>query len=355
LKKKLIIGTILLASIIGLVALNLVKSGSRPSVTLVEAEEGVIRESVYASGTLDPSEKADHYVPYGGTVERVLVEAGDRVKKGDVLFVMDASSLEEEIRLEENNLAMIRTEERIYRESRAEAVKRELAEGREPENVFDENELEMYRLRIERSIMMMESLREKLAKREVRAGMDGVVSALQVKAGQAAAEGTAAVTLVDDRNLVATAFLNELDAGRVKEGMDVIVTGDSFPGELSGRVEFVSPIAAPADATSRDAFVEIRVKLGDVPETVRPGLSVYLEIVLPSEPRVLVPLTAVRFAGDGAQVFEVIDGRATARSVTTGRDDGERVEILSGLSAGERVIASLTGDITDGTMVKVDD
>lgn len=354
-KKKLIVGTILLASIIGLVALNLVRSGSRPTVSLVEAETGVIRESVYASGTLAAAETADHYVPYSGVVERVFVKAGDRVKKGDPLFVMEAATLENQIRLEENSLAMIRAEERMYRESRLEAARRELAEGREPEDVFDENELELYRLRIERSMLMMESLREQLEKREVRAELDGVVSALHVKTGQPAAEGTVAVTLVDDLNLEAVARLNQLDAGKVKEGMEAVISGDSFDQELAGTVSFVSPIAVQADASSRDPYLEIRVKLSDVPDVLKPGLTVSLEIVLPAEPRVLVPLTAVRFTADGARVYEVKDGRALARSVTAGRDDGERVEILSGLSAGERVIAAPGGDITDGTPVNVHD
>jgi RND family efflux transporter MFP subunit len=355
LKKKLIIGTILLASIVGLLAFNLAKSNSRPEVSLVEAAEGTLSESVYAAGTLHPAAKAEYYVPYSGVAERVFVEAGDRVKSGDTLFVMDTEALEEQIRLEENNLEMIRIEERMYRENRMEAVKLELMEGREPESLFDENELELYRLRTERSMMAMETLRSRIGKREVKADMDGVVSALHLKTGQAAAEGAVAVELVDDRNLLATAYLNELDAGNVREGMEVIITGDSFQDALPGRVAFVSPIAAPANPSRSDPSVEIRVKLEQVPDTLRPGLTVYLEILLPAEPRVLVPLTAVRFSGEEAFVYEVKDGYVVQRAVTTGKDDGEQVEILSGLAAGERIIGMLTNDIADGVQVSVHD
>lgn len=354
-KKKLIIGTILLISIAGLLIYNLTRSSSHPVVSTVEATEGAINESVYAAGTLSAAEKTDYYVPYSGIAEHVPVQAGDRVTKGQTLFVMDASGLEEQIRLEENNLAMLRAEENIYRESRMEQAKRELAEGREPDKVFDENELELYRLRAERSLMTLESLREQLEKREVKADMDGVVSLLNIKSGQAAAEGTVAVQLIDDRNLMATAYLNELDAGKVKAGMEALVTGDSFDGELAGTVHFVSPIAAPADSSSRDPAVEFKVKLDEVPEVLRPGLTVSLEILLPAETRVLVPLTAVRFNGDETHVYEVKDGIAVKRPVTAGRDDGAMVEILSGLSAGERIIETLTNDIQDGVQVTVHD
>jgi RND family efflux transporter MFP subunit len=355
LKTKLIIGTILLASIVGLLAYNLAKSNSRPEVSLVESAEGTLSESVYAAGTLIPETTAEYYVPYGGVAERVFVDAGDRVKSGDTLFVMDTEALEEQIRLEENNLKTIRIEERMYRESRMEAAKLELMEGRDPENVIDENELELYRLRVERSMMAMETLRSRIDKREVKADMDGVVSALHLKSGQAAAEGTVAVELVDDRNLLATARLNELDAGKVKEGMEVIITGDSFDDALRGHVAFVSPIAAPADPTRSDPSVEIRVKPEQVPDALRPGLTVYLEILLPAEPRVLVPLTAVRFSGDKAFVYETKDGFVVERAVTTGKDDGEQVEIVSGLAAGERIIGTVTNDIADGVQVNVHD
>lgn len=354
-KKKLIVGTILIVSIVVILLANLFKSNQYPTVSVVEATEGAIRESVFAAGTLEPAETADVFVPFSGVLEHVAVKAGDRVRKGDPLFVMDGGALEDQLRLEENNLAMILAEERMYRESRLEAAKREAAEGRDPEAVIDENELELYRLRIERSEMALDKMREQLAKREVRAEMDGVVAGLHLKAGQAAAEGTVAVQLIDDRNLVATAHLNELDAGKVRENMEAVITGDAFEDELSGRVAFVSPIAVPTDPSGRDPAVEIRVQLAEVPEQLRPGMSVILEIVLPSEPQVLVPLTAVRFGNDGAQVFEVRDGHAVARPVTAGRDDGERVEILSGLAAGERIIERLTADITDGARVSVHD
>lgn len=354
-RKKWIIGTILLASIAGLLFINLAKTNKAIDVTLTEAVTGTVRESVFAGGTLAASEKEDYYVPFSGLVKDVSIKPGDRVKKGDTLFVMDAAALEEQMRLEEINLEMVRAEERMYRESRMRAARQEVAQGREPENVLDDNELTLYRLRAERSMLAMESLKEKLSKSEVKAEMDGVVALAAIRPGQAAAEGLQAVSLINDRQLEATAYLNELDAVKVKTGMEAIITGDSFDEELAGTVVFVSPIAAPADPASRDASVEIRVEPANVPETLRPGLSVALEIVLPAEPEVLVPLAAVRYSGEQAFVFEAMDGIAVRRDVTVGKDDGQMVEILSGLAPGDKVIGNVTDGIADGVRVNAHD
>lgn len=354
-RKKLFIGIILVASIAGLLIYNLAKSNEILPVALAEAREGALSESVYALGTLTAAQEEDVLVPFSGMAERVLVKPGDRVKQGQLLFVMDGTALEDQVKLEENNLAMLAIEERMYRNGRVELAKQALAEGREPEDVFDENELEMYRLRKERSLLALESLREDLANREVRAGMDGIVAAVAVKQGAAAAEGTVAVSLLDDRQLVAKAYLNELDFGKVREGMAAVITGDFFEEEVAGTVSFVSPIAAPADPASRDPAVEIHVSLEDVPELLKPGLSVALEIILPEERHVLVPLSAVRFSGEGTFVYEVADGRAVQKQVVAGRDDGTDIEILDGLSAGDRIIERLVGDIADGVRVSIDD
>lgn len=354
-KKKILIGIILLASIAGLLIYNLAKTNSSLGVTLVEATEGGLKESVYALGSLAASEEEDYLIPFSGTAEQVPVKPGDRVTKGQLLFVMDGSGLEDQIELEENNLAVLQVEERIYREDRMELAKQALKEGREPDSLFDENELELYRLRKERSLLALESLQDRLANKEVRANMDGIVAAVAVKTGEAATEGTMAVKLIDDRKLVAKAYLNELDFGKVDEGMAAVITGDFFEEEVAGTVTFVSPIAAPADPSSRDPVVEIEVTLTDAPDLLRPGLSVALEIILPVETNILVPLTAVRFSAEGTHVFAVEEGVAVQKEVETGRDDGQDIEILSGLSAGERVISNLTVDIVDGARVSVHD
>lgn len=354
-RKKIAIGIILLVSIAALMIYNLTKTNNSQAVSLVEAREGALSESVYALGTLATSKEEDVLVPFSGMADEVLVKPGDRVKDGQLLFVMDGTPLEDQLKLEENNLAMLEIEERIYRENRLTLAKQALVEGREPDDVLDENELEMYRLRKERSLLALDSLQAHLANKEVRAGMDGVVAAVAVKPGASAAEGTIALTLLDDRHLVAKAYLNELDFGKVSEGMAAVITGDFFEEELAGSVNFVSPIAAPADPGSRDPAVEIHVSLTDVPDLLKPGLSVALEILLPEEIRVLVPLTAVHFSGEGTYVFEVADGRAVRKEVVTGRDDGTDIEILAGLSPGDRVIGQLSGDIVDGVRVSVDD
>ena len=72
--------------------------------------------------------------------------------------------------------------------------------------------------------------------------------------------------------------------------------------------------------------------------------------------RTLVPRTAVRTSGDASVVFVIGgEGRVERRAVRLGLEDGDRVEVLSGVSAGERVVNSPPADLQDGARVKVKD
>jgi len=137
--------------------------------------------------------------------------------------------------------------------------------------------------------------------------------------------------------------------------MKAVVTGDAFEESFEAELTYVSPVARPASPDGLDYEVEIEATLprGAVaPDVAKPGFAATLEFALPGEERALVPLGAVQYAGESAFVYGATDGVATRIPVTVGKDDGERIEILSGLAAGDAYVYPVPQELREGDAVE---
>src|SRR5690606_20248490 len=98
---------------------------------------------------------------------------------------------------------------------------------------------------------------------------------------------------------------------------------------------YISPVAKPAGAGALDFEVEIEVSLpsGAIPpEVAKPGFAATLEFQLTGDSHVLLPIDAIQYAELQTYVFAAQDGVAVKVPVTVGKDDGERIEVFSGVN-----------------------
>jgi multidrug efflux pump subunit AcrA (membrane-fusion protein) len=182
---------------------------------------------------------------------------------------------------------------------------------------------------------------------KVTAPFDGVVTRRSVEAGTLATPGTPLLTIEDERVYRLEASVEEAFARAVSIG-DVVPVTLAALGEarLEGRVAEVGPSADPASRT-------VTVKI-DLPRT--PGLrsGVYGRAVFSRGER--MALTVARSAlverGQVVSVY-VVDERGTAhvRVVTAGRESGDRVEVLSGLAEGDRVVVDGARGLAEGRAI----
>lgn len=351
-RKKLIIGLSLLIAIGGLAAYNVYKLNKSVSVTLADAEQGAIRETVFANGNFIPGKETVQYMPQSGTVNRVWPQFGDKVQADGPLVSLDTREWEQQIQQEENNRNMIAAEKALAQKRQQEAAKELWRQGGDAGEAVDADELKSYDLRLASIDMNVQALRAKIAESEIAATAGGTVTEISVAEGQFVSQGMPIATVMDDSTIRVRAYINELDAGKVAKGMKASVTGDAFEAVMEGEIVFISPVAAPVEVGSRDPAVEIRIDINEPDASVRPGYNAIVEIVLEEQTQLLVPLSAVRYRGDAATVYTVVDGLAAEREVQLGKDDGERIEVLQGLSEGERIIVRLSGDIQPGVKVK---
>ncbi|MCD1258779.1 efflux RND transporter periplasmic adaptor subunit [Paenibacillus athensensis] len=352
--KKAIWIVLIFTAVAVLVGVNVRQLNKAVTITLVKVGKGTLDETVYANGKLAPFEEAVHFAAAAGQIDSIAVVPGDSVEKGDVLLKLDARDVSEQIAAEQLNVRMNALAAEEARRSTFDQVKAaESDTAREELLQRQETSLDKLDLQTEGAQLKIRELQRKLGDYRLTAAISGIVTGLDVKPGQWVNPGQQALTVMNVRKLKVKSYLNELDAGKVTKGQAVTITGDAFAGEYPGMVEFVSPVAGPADSGSRDPMVEMEISLDNPAERLRPGYQVSVALTIKGEERLLVPAAALERGAEHAYVYKVVDGKAVRVPVKLGRDDDERAEVVEGLAEGDEIIAELPAQPLDGKKVKL--
>jgi Cu(I)/Ag(I) efflux system membrane fusion protein len=171
----------------------------------------------------------------------------------------------------------------------------------------------------------------------IRSPVAGYVVGLNVVQGDRVDPDRELFDVADLSRVWAIGDVYERDVGRVKPGLAAALTLDAYPGKrFDGRIEYVYPRLEPETRT-----LPVRVAFANAQGALKPGLFGTVEIGLPAKTGVTVPSEAVIDTGDRRYVFvETAPGHFDPRVVTAGERSGERIEILDGVAAGERVASS---------------
>ena len=180
--------------------------------------------------------------------------------------------------------------------------------------------------------------------------IDGVVSSLSVQTGQMAAQASPPVTIIDMTALILDIRLSEFDVVKVQPGQKVAVYVDAAGSQpVEGVVEWVSPSTDP-----RSQAYGVRIKLDNSSGKLRPGMFARAGLVLDKKENVVVvPKRAIVRQGDQAYVFVIKGGSVERREVQVGMDDGERIEVISGLKSGEQVVVKGQAYLKEGQKVDI--
>lgn len=182
----------------------------------------------------------------------------------------------------------------------------------------------------------------------VTSPINGIVTAKQTDAGMMATPGTPLLTVEDDSHYRLEASVEESQLSRIAIGDRVGVQIDAAGDEaLSGRVAEIVPAADPA---SRSYAVKI-----DLPQQKNLRSGLYGKARFSRDPKqaITIPATAIIHRGQLTGVFVVDDaGIAHMRLIRTGKSTGNRIEVLGGLSEGERIAVDRVDAIGDGDRVE---
>ncbi len=359
-------------------------------VRLARAEEGRLARTVAVSGTLAADEQAQLGFKVAGRLERMLVDIGSPVRRGQVVARLAPIDFELKTRQAETALQQARTQlglpadgasdavdpaqtagvkqaaailkqTQLARDRLAKLFEEQLiprsdldtaeanfgvAEGRYQEAV--ETARTRQALLSQRQSPSLEIARQQLADSSLTAPFDGAIRERLVSPGDYLAAGTPVAVLVRMHPLRLRLAVPEREAAGIRTGQEVQLTVEGVAGKHTGRVARISPSISE---DNRTLMVEAEVPNAD--RGLRPGAFARAEIVvLAGDTAVLVPASSVvTFAGI-EKVVGVQDGKAVERKVRTGRHSGDRVEIVDGVKAGDPVIVQ-PGNIVTGEPVRV--
>jgi Cu(I)/Ag(I) efflux system membrane fusion protein len=168
--------------------------------------------------------------------------------------------------------------------------------------------------------------------------VDGVVLEKGVSEGQRVMPGALLFRIADLREVWVEGEVFERDVSLVRVGAEAHIEVSAFPGEhLMGRVDFVYPVMDVQSRTNR-----VRLTLPNPGARLKPGMfaTIFFDVVLGVD-QLAVPLEAVIVTGERNLVFvHDAEGMLTPREVVLGPQAGEYVQILSGLAAGEEIVAA---------------
>lgn len=186
---------------------------------------------------------------------------------------------------------------------------------------------------------------------EIRSPIDGVVTDRSLFAGETAAAGAPLITVMDTSLLVAKTHLAQSQAQILKVGDTASVRVPGIDDPVAGKVTLISPALDPGSTT-----VEVWVQVANPDGRLKPGTPVHLSIASKAVPNALVvPTDSVVTTASGQKAVMAIgtDGVAHAKQVSTGVEDDGLIQILSGVSAGDKVVTKGAYALDDGTKIKI--
>jgi RND family efflux transporter MFP subunit len=329
--------------------------GGRPDgplqVTVAEARQAKWEQRLLCVGNLLPAQEAKLSAEVEGRIEKTHVEVGDAVKSAQELAQIDTASYQGLVNLQtaNHNKAQINAENQTTNLERLEKLR---ASGAVSSTAFDEAAAAQKAAvaEVAATKAQLGGATTSLKRSTLRAPFDGRITERLVTEGDFARVGTVLYQVLDDSTLRFRAEIPERHGARVKPGQTVRIRVEAFQDRVfEGKISWVNPAVNP---DTRAIAIEARVENKEA--SLKAHSFARGEIITdPEAPTLVVPGDSVlTFAGVN-KVFTVAGGKAQAREVTLGERRGNEQAIISGVSAGEKVITGGVSKVQPGTAVSV--
>ncbi|MBS1145354.1 MAG: efflux transporter periplasmic adaptor subunit [Proteobacteria bacterium] len=283
-------------------------------------------------------------------ITEVRVQVGDAVKKGQVLARIASDSVANELAEAKASVAELEASaaEAKGNAERAKELKEKGFYSSQLNTQYQTAE-NTAQARLAAARARLQGAELKMSKTGVPAPDDGVISARSATVGSLTQPGQELFRLIRGGRLEWRAEVPSADLGKVKAG-DIAVLTAPDGQTVKGTVRAVAP---SVDPQTRNGLVYADLPAGSV---VRAGMFARGEFELAKSPALTLPQTAVVLREGFAYAFRMEgEYRVAQTKVVLGRRVGERVEVVSGLDAKARVVASGAGFLADGDVVKVVD
>lgn len=290
---------------------------------------------------------------FSGKVTKVIVEDGQTVSKGQMLFVMDTVELRNALRVAQNSVnqsaAKYANDQEEYQRY---AVLFE-------KGAYSQQQFESARTKMLSSQADLDSARanlnsaeKQLAEATVVSPVDGVVANKNLTNGQNVSAGSQLMTVEQLDAVHVVVNVEQRDILYLKMGDLVTVTVDAYPDqEFRGAVDVISPVAGKESRMFR-----VKMRVDNSSQLLKPGMfvQVQLHIGLP-QPVLSVSQKTVLGQKGGQYVFTAEDGHAKKMRVEVGNIIDDRIEITEGVTEGMVILSDNLDKIKDGDLLEIEE
>ena len=349
----------------GLAAAPVAAEPPAAEVLAVEARIADVTQSLSISGTLAPQSRVAIASKLAGRLERVLVNIGDRVAAGQVVAALDHRELDAQADAADAAVSVARAALESAEASLANAA----LEHDRARNLFERGAIPRQRLdavdtalrastaqrdlaraNLAQSQAALRHAREIVRDATLHSPIAGAVVERNYDAGNLVAPGDKAVIVVaDTRTLKLEAGVGELEAGRLRVGLTAVVMASARPGTTyEGRLAAIAP---EIDARNRQFRIEVRVP--NPSGELLSGMYATARLETARAPgAVTVPREAVTTRAGERVVFRIAGDRIEPARVVEGVADETQVQIVSGLSGGDLLVADARKALEPGARVR---
>ena len=273
-----------------------------------------------------------------GLLQQLRVEEGDRVKKGQVLAELDKT----ELRISRREAAARLENNRSIYQRALKMLEQQLT---------SQETLDNSKYLHETAKTQLEQAELNLQYATITSPFSGVITSRLVDQGEMIRVGTVMFLLADMDKLLARVYVPEKELARIALDNRVRLESEMFPGEtFGGLVEMISPVVDPTTGT-----IKVTVRVSEARDKLKPGMfcSTYIlteihENSLAISRKALVPDV------EDTQVYVVEDGRVVRlRKITVGIEQGDTLEVLTGLEDGDQVVLVGKEALRDGSPVRL--
>jgi RND family efflux transporter MFP subunit len=326
-----------------------------PTVSVVAPERGAPQQEIVLPGTMQAFTDAAIYARAPGYLRKWYVDIGSHVRSGQVMADIDTPEVDQQLEQARADLANAEANARLAQstaERYRDLIKTDSVSQQDLDNA--NGSLEARAAAATSAAANVKRLQQQKAFATITAPFDGVVTARNTDVGALIDSGSNAKELF---HIAAVhrlrVFVNvpEIYSRAARPGMTAELTLTEFPGR-----PFTGTLARTAqsiDITSRTLLTEIDVE--NPKGELLPGSYAEVHLKLPSEASTYkLPVNAIIFRTEGVRVAVVgADGKVVLQPVSLGRDYGNSLEVVAGLTGNERVIVNAPDSIEAGQAVRI--
>lgn len=333
-----------MASAIGLAGCTASADGAgawpATKVALAPVEHAQAPRAFHGVGELEAARQVELAAETAGRITRIAFTSGQRVKQGELLVqVNDAPEQAERLRLR----AQLRNAETVLARTR-QLMADQVATQEQLDQAQAAHDMAQGELRRSEAV---------IAQKAIRAPFAGMVGIRRVHEGQYLQAGDAIASLVDAATLSVNFALEEQAFPHLRPGQPVELRVDAWPQR-----RFEAQVAAIDPLIGKARTLQVQARVPNADAVLQAGMFAHVRVLRHAPTPVLaVPETAVTYTAYGQTVFVAEPGEQQALkvrrvAVKTGERWDGRVEIVSGLKAGDRVVVSGQLKLSDGMAVE---